>query len=203
MRVIDFTPQWYLETLAERRGSRFRLTGLLIALAMMIVCSVQATSFSNAAIADLNLLQESFHAQSGLVGRLDQLDKKHAAGAHRLNMLDDVGGGITTADVVRELSHLMPESLTIRKIEFNKALRIEVDLRELAGAFEKLEPPPEVTTFAIAGVSKKGSDIGNLVSQMSRSPVFFDVQLRYERASDVFGSKIVEFVIDCKMPSFE
>ena len=176
---------------------------MLAALGLMVVCGFLAESDSNAAMAELNLLRESYHAQTGLVDRLDQLDRDHAATAHRYDMLADTGGGITMSDVFRELARLMPEALSIRHVDFKKALRIQVDPSELSGVAVEMEPPPLTTTLEISGLSQKGRDIGSLVSQMSRSPLFFDVQLRYERAREVYGTDVVEFVIDCKMPSFE
>lgn len=203
MRVVDFTPQWYLEVRGEQRSSRFRIGGLLVVMVLMVACSMLASSDSKAAMADLDLLRQSFYTQSGLVGCLDRLDKEHADSARQVDMLDDTSGGVTMSEIFKELSQLMPDALSIRRVDYSKALRIQIDPEELSSAVREMEPPPETTTLEISGLSQKGRDIGSLVSKMSRSPFFFDVQLRYERARDVLGEDVVEFVIDCKMPAFE
>ena len=203
MRSVDFTPQWYRDVRHEQRSSRGRVVGLLVVLALMISCSVLGDSDSRAAMADLTVLRQSYHAQSGLVERLDELDREHAASAHQTDLLDDAGGGLTAAQVFRELAQLMPKELSIRRVVFHKALRFDVDPERLVESLKEIDPPPDVTRLEISGFSQKGRDIGSLVSQMSRSPLFFDVQLRYERSNSAYGAEVVEFVVDCKMPIFE
>ena len=203
MRPVDFTPQWYLDVRREHRSSRSRLIGLLIVLGLAISGGVLADSDSKAAMTDLVVLRESYHAQSGLVERLDELDRMHAASAHRADLLEDAGGGVLVAQVFRELAQLMPEELSIRRVVLNKSLRFEVDPASLADAPKDIDPPPLVTRLEISGFAQKGRDIGSLVSAMSRSALFYDVQLRYERSNREFGVEVVEFVVDCKMPVFE
>ncbi len=203
MRPIDFTPKWYVDIRREHRSSKGRALGLMIVLVLIVVCSVLADRDSKAAVADLTVLQQSFHAQTGLVERLDELDQKHTATAHQTDLLEDAGGGVTTAQVFRELAHLMPPELSIRRVVLNKALRFAVDPELLEVSLKDMDPPPVVTRLEITGISKKGRDIGSLVSQMSRSPLFYDVQLRYERSNSAYGADVVEFVVDSKMPVFE
>ncbi len=203
MRPVDFTPSWYLEIRREHRSSRGRVVGLVAMLVLMVVCSVLADRDSKAAVADLTVLQQSYHAQTGLVDRLDTLDKKHAATAHQTDLLEDAGGGVTVGQVFRELAQLMPKDLSVRRVVLNKALRFTIDPEMLAEAFQDMDAPPRVTRLEISGISKRGRDIGSLVSQMSRSPLFYEVQLRYERSNSVYGAEVVEFVIDCKMPVFK
>ena len=180
MRPVDFTPQWYLDVRREHRSSRSRLIGLLIVLGLAISGGVLADSDSKAAMTDLVVLRESYHAQSGLVERLDELDRMHAASAHRADLLEDAGGGVLVAQVFRELAQLMPEELSIRRVVLNKSLRFEVDPASLADAPKDIDPPPLVTRLEISGFAQKGRDIGSLVSEMSRSALFYDVQLIYE-----------------------
>ncbi|GJM26593.1 MAG: hypothetical protein DHS20C16_30080 [Phycisphaerae bacterium] len=203
MRSVDFTPQWYLDVRHEHRSSRSRVIGLLVVLALLITCSVLADSDSRAARADLTVLRQSYHAQAGLVERLDELDRKHSVSAHQSDLLDDAGGGVTVAQIFRELAQLMPEELSIRRVVLNRSLRFELKPEQLAEAPKDIDPPPDLTRLEISGFSQKGRDIGSLVSQMSRSPLFFDVQLRYERSNSEYGVEVVEFVVDCKMPVFE
>ncbi len=203
MRSIDFTPQWYLDVRREYRSSRSRVIGLLVVLGLVISGGVLAASDSKAAMADLTVLRQSYYAQSGLVERLDALDRNHAASAHRADMLDDAAGGVLVAQVFREIAQLMPEALSVRRVVLHKSPRFSVKLDELTEIPKDIDRVPEVTRLEISGFAQKGRDIGSLVSQMSRSALFYDVQLRYERSNREFGVEVVEFVVDCKMPVFE
>ena len=202
MKDVDFTPEWYAKSLAERKGSRNRVAGLAVLAVLVLACSCQSTSQTRAAALALERLQHSYEAQQGMIAQLDALAESNAQHAKDARILADVSGGLAVDSLLVELSHLMPRALSMRAIYLQRAPRIGFAPSEGEEA-EAEEQEPPATTLEITGWAASGTEIGSLVSRLAASELFYDVTLRYERPETVSDRRVVEFLVECRVPEFE
>ena len=202
MKDVDFTPEWYAKSLVERKGSRNRVAGLALLAVLVLAWSCQSTSRTCAAALALERLQHSYEAQRGMIAQLDALAESHAQHAEDARLLADVSGGLTVDNLLVELSHLMPRALSMRAIYLQRSPRIGFPPPEGEEA-EAEEQEPPATTLEITGWAASGTEIGSLVSRLAASELFDDVTLRYERPETVYDRRVVEFLVECRVPEFE
>jgi len=204
MKDVDFTPEWYAKSLAERKGSRNRVAGLAVLAVLVLAWSCQSTSRTSAAALSLERLQHSYEAQRGMIAQLDALVQSNAQHAKDARLLADVSGGLAVDNLLVELSHLMPRALSMRAIYLQRAPRIgfsPIEGEEAEAEAKEQEPP--ATTLEITGWAASGTEIGTLVSRLAASELFYAVTLRYERPEIVFDRRVVEFLVECRVPEFE
>lgn len=200
MREVDFTPEWYANSLIERAGARVHLGGFVAVIALLVVWSVDSTARSRADVRAVSTLESAMGAQDAMIARIDQINREIDAQQRDIDLLNDLRGGVTAANVMTELSHLMPPSMNLRSLLLDRSSRLPLPVDKLAEGMAKL---PERTMLEVTGWAASGEEIGNLVSGMSESPLFTDVSLDYEREETVEQRRVVAFKIECTMPQFE
>lgn len=208
MKEIDFTPQWYQDSLRERGGAGLRVAGLAIIAVGVLFWYVQSSRDANGAQAQLRNLQQAALAQQVLLERMDGEHRQLAAAKLRQAILEDVGGGVTAAELVAEISRLMPATLSFREVVLRKVPRFELSPVQtpapgtLRGTEMETAPDP-VSTLEISGWAASGTNIGSFVSRLSTSPLMSSVHLRYQRPEIVMGRQVVGFMVSCQMPEFQ
>lgn len=208
MREIDFTPISYAQSLKEHKGEGIRLGGLIVIGVLIAVWTYDTASRTEAAAVELGELKQSYEVQQRAAQQLEVMEEASVAKARYAGILADVGGGVRAAEIVAELSHLLPKSSSIRRLRLEKMPRVapapdDEDDRKMsrsASAEEDEEPPTELT---ITGWSPTGAEVGRIVQRLSRSALFEEVALQYQRTVSIEDRSVVEFQVTCVMPEFE
>lgn len=200
MREVDFRPDWYVRSLAERAGARLHVSGFVLVAALLVIWWMDATARSRAATTVIAQLQEAHAAQDGAIARLDALDGELVRQKRDLALLTEVRGGLLTAGMLAELSHLAPPSLSLRSLVLDRAPRIA----QVAGdAVKGRVDLPKRTVLEVTGWAASGEEIANLVRGMAECPLFTEVTLGYERSEIVEARPVVAFKVICHLPEFE
>jgi Tfp pilus assembly protein PilN len=199
---VDFTPTWYIESLAERKGARFRVIGFIAVAALVVAWSYDTASRTRAATDDLRQLQTSYDAQTHLIEQADAFQQEAAVHAEQARLLNELKGGVIAGDILTELTHLMPDDLTLRGISYMRAPRfVQSDGTETPT--EPAGKTQEMSSLELKGWAASGMEIGRFVRRLSDSPLFEDVTLRFERPEVLGPLRVVEFLVVCRMPEFE
>lgn len=205
MREVDFTPQWYLDRAIALHGSRARVGGMMLCGVLILVWYVNQVSVTRAASAGAARLNQCVLAQQKLNVQLDLYDRELSTLKGKEELVEILGGGVLTGQVISEIARLMPETMSLRKIRLERSLRFSpsdcADDQALTMAQEM--SAPKVTTLEIGGVAASGVNIGAYVNALNASGLLRNVNLRYQRAETFADREIVSFEIAALMPQFE
>jgi hypothetical protein len=199
MRELDFAPEWYTQSLLERACARVHVTGFLTVAALLVLWTVDATARSRADQVSVNGLEAALASQGVLIGHLEQLDQEIAKRERDLTLLGDLRGGVKSAAIVAELTHLAPRALSFRTLVLERAPRIALP----PAVDDSGAAPPRATVLVLTGWARSGEEIANLVSRMSESALFRGVTLGYERSEMIAQRSVVAFKVECQLPAFE
>ena len=202
MKTLDFTPQWYRESKSEHTKSRMRSAGMCVAAVLAVVWWVNSVAITRAAQQKLSVLAQSSDAQMAMTQRLNELDLELVELRSRAELLSDAGGGIRAGQILTELTHLMPEQMTLQKVRYQRAPRIKPADVEDTGSIAELDIPT-VSSLELTGWAASGTDTGVLVSRLARSEFFENATLLHETAVTMSGIRMVEFQIRCTVPEFQ
>jgi len=203
MREIDLRPDWYVESLSERRGSGFRLGGLIAMGALIVIWGYDATSRTNAAATELAELAHQVKAQDAAAADIAVYEAEMVARQRYAGLLKQVGGGVGVVEVIAEVTRAMPRAMNIERFQLDKAPRIAAAVEEENGGGEAKDARPALSNVQFYGFAATGGDVGGFVSRLSQSPLFEDVTLRFQRTILQEGEDVVEFYVECSMPLFE
>jgi Tfp pilus assembly protein PilN len=202
MRTIDFIPAWYRDRQAERRGARWRTAGLFAALALAAAWTIDGAARTHAAESAQADLKASADAQSALLARLAQLEAERSEQARRALILDAVSGEIPMHELLAEVSHLLPESLTLQTLRVHRSPHWATQAPP--GAAPAAASIPAVPAMLeLTGWAKSGADVSAFVGRLDSGPLCSDVTLRYELPTVIAGVSMQEFQVQCTMPQFE
>jgi len=200
MREVDFRPDCYVLALAERAGARVHVSGFIVMACLLLVWWADATSRGSAATVAVAQLADAVAVQDPMVAHLGRLNREIEVRRRDHRLLVELSGGLPTSDVLAEIAHLAPPSLSLRTLVLERSPRVvpvgNVDAKVLARL-------PKRTTLELTGWAASGEDIANLVSGMANSPLFTEVSLGYERSETVEDRLVVAFQVVCHMPQFE
>ena len=205
MREVDFTPDWYIQRVRERRGSRGRITGMLVIGGLVAIWYVHSVSLASAAGQEVARLRKCLVVQQSLAGQLDRYDRELADATAKERVVNNLGGGIMASQVIAEVTRLMPATMTLQSVRLHRSARLSPGelTEEQAVVLARDMSVPEVTTLEIAGWAASGINVGEFVSALGESPLFANVKMRYQRAEVHFGREVVAFEIVAMMPQFE
>ena len=113
MKEIDFIPDWYRANRRRRRDLAVRATCLAVLAVAMIAASAGRYAQTAAAREDLAQLQASFESQEDVIHGLSVLELRLAELGANQQLVSDVAGGVPMHGVLAELSHLMPDAVTL------------------------------------------------------------------------------------------
>ncbi len=202
MRNLDFTPEWYIRQVAERASGRVQISGLAVIVLLLLAWVYDATHRARAATAEHARLQTVYDVQDPVVQRMQALEAEqaeHDADAELVRMLR---GGVPAAELIAELSHLMPPTMSLRLLMYDGVTRVP----PTPAAEGQEQPDPatrETAVLALVGMAAAGRDVGNFITELTASPLFSSVTLEYERSETFNERRVVAFRIVCRMPEFE
>ncbi|MCB9865263.1 MAG: PilN domain-containing protein [Phycisphaerales bacterium] len=204
---MDFRPDWYVASLAERAGARLHVSGLIAVACLLVVWWADATARSRADTVAVAKLATALEAQDPMVAQMNRLDQEVSRRQSDLALWHNLDGGLPVAALLAEISHLAPPSLTLRAMVLDRpprmAPQVTVASKAAGKPVEKTPPAPTESVLELTGWAASGQDIANFVSGMSASPLFAEVTLGYERSETVAQRVVVAFKIVCVMPEFE
>lgn len=208
MRNIDFIPAWYRDRQAEVRGARWRTTGLCIALFLTAVWTVDGVRRAHAAELTRAQLQATSDAQGALLAALAALDKERTEQARCARILEAIGGDVPAHEVLAEVSHVVPDSLTLQTVRLHREPHWKIE-QARASAADGNAPAGargesrDDAVLELVGWADAGGDVSALVGALDGGPLCADVTLRYQRPVEVAGRSMLEFQVQCTMPRFE
>ncbi len=201
MKDVDFRPSWYIKILADREGSRFRVSGFVVLGCLLLVASYESVHHTQASMDQLQELHGIYQSQDGLMSELDRLELENRVWTQSAAILTDVGSGVTVSGLLAEISHLMPRQMSLREVTMARPSRVAAIDPNATSDSEK-EQKETMGAFEIAGWAESGTAIGYFVSRLAQSDLFYDVVLRYQRPETVYGKDVVEFRLVCRMLDF-
>ncbi|MCK4659098.1 MAG: PilN domain-containing protein [Phycisphaerae bacterium] len=211
MKEIDFIPDWYIAQ-CRRKHSRITQVTFLAILAMTMVL-VSAGRHVQVVSARENLAE----LQAGLASReeavevltvLDELETRLDELHAKQLLLIDVAGGAPLHAVLAELSHLMPDAMVLKEVRVKQKPRLT---QPASGEENAVEDSGQTSRSCddwdgkveIAGWAGSGKAVGNLMTNMTRSPLFHEVALRYSKPVVVDSHEAWEFKVTSRLPQFE
>lgn len=205
MRDVDFTPDWYLESLQERQGSRLRVVGMVAIGVLIVVWYVHSVNLIRSARAEAAQLTQSLVVQQTLAAQLDQFDREHAEAKKKQQMVDNLGGGLATGQVIAEITRMMPATMSLQSVRLRKSARLssdEIDEDRATVLMQELSIP-KVTSLEVSGWAANGINVGGFVSALGESPMISDVTMRFQRTETHLGREVTAFEVVALMPQFE
>jgi len=205
MKEIDFIPDWYCASCRRKRDLMVRGTLLgIFALALLIV---SAGRYAQAAVARENVarLQTSFDSQAQMIQTLTELELRLDELRAKRQLLADVAGGAPVHGMVAELSHLMPQAMALTQLHIARERRVPDSGPRESKASEDAKVAHEDGDgeLMVMGWAASDVNVGSLMTNIARSPVFGDPELRYSKPMVVNGRAAREFRLTSPLPQFE
>ncbi len=205
MREIDFIPDWYCASRRRKRDLMIRGTLLgIFALALLIV---SAGRYAQTAIARENLaqLQVGFESQAEMIQTLTELELRLDELRAKRRLLSDGAGGAPLHGVVAELSHLMPKAMVLTQLHIVRQRRVPDSdpLESEASADAKPAHEDGDGKLLVMGWAASDVNVGSLMTNIARSPVFGDPKLCYSKPVVVNDREAREFRLTSRLPQFE
>jgi hypothetical protein len=231
VKELDFLPEWYRT--GRRRQSHMRKQYIALALTFlaMISFNVTATHRASRAAAALARQEDQRVKAEGVVYEFNRTTKELNALKVKAGRIDRIDSKVDVAAVLAELSHLIGETVVLRKVElagepYGRAPR-EGEARRAA---VRIAARPEnggkesgfgYTRFRItlAGVAAHPSDVADLVCRLDQSSYFRQVSPSFSRGAklppggettpgDKAGKSpemldVTEFELSCYLANYE
>ena len=198
MKTLNFLPDWYREQLQRRARARRRTTWLVLVVAAAGCWSGLQQVRIVRAEGRLAALRAQHQLQTPMVDQavwlrktLLELDSEHTLYA-------DLCGGAKLHQIFAELADRLPASVVLEGLEIDRGPRLQP-----AGEPETKSNEPTPPNTLIRGYAVRAADVGRLVNELTKSPVFEDVVLKYAQPTEVDGHALRGFEIQGQVPQFE
>ena len=209
MRAVNFLPENIKAQRARKRRlarQGYMLGACAVGLALLgylRMCDVRA---ARAEASDLDNYTAEVNRQLDL---LVGLQKQQADLMVKKRIDDHLGSRISVLDVLAELEHLMPESMTLRNLTLDRTevrtpatpVRWQSGVSSAvitpSGARDKTEHVIKRVRLVITGLAPSDVDVANFIGQLSASPVFEDVRMGYARTVEFRGKNARQFEATC------
>ena len=213
MKEIDFIPQWYRDRQKQRVGYHTQYVVIIGIFAAIVLWSFATCYSVSKAKAQINRIQASLAENADLADEC----KQFTTGLNRLRdkdqILDKLDHKTSIANVIAELSFLVPDNVILSKIDIglepftegvvsaNKShVRLLRRSADAAGAM-----PAQDCRFKVvlAGIAAGVEDVAGLISRLEDSSYFCQVVPGFSRAAKVKGFMVTEFEISCYLANYE
>jgi len=209
MRVVDFLP----ENIKAQRARKRRLArqGYLLAACaagLALLGYLRMCDIGTARAEASNLDEYTAEVNRQLV-LLAELQKEQADLMVKKRVDDHLGSRINVLDVLAELEHLMPESMSLRQLTLDRAeVRTPAKpARRHSGAMpavisasggkDKTDHVVKRVRLVITGLAPSDVDVANFIGQLSASPIFEDVRMGYARTAKFRARNARQFEATC------
>lgn len=202
MDNVDFLPERICESRARRR--RIVRHGHLLAVcaAGLLILGYARQGQIRTAHAEVEMLGIRAAGAQEQLALLDELERQQAELMIIRRIQSDLGSRVGALDVLAELERIIPESIALKNLSMEtmevhlpvKALASRRPARFDAGNAKKTLKRVRLT---ITGLSPSDVDIANFIGQLSASPLFEDVNMRYARNVECRQRQAREFQASC------
>jgi len=212
MKEIDFIPQWYRDRQKQRVGYHTQYVVIICIFAAIVLWSFATCYSVSKAKAQINRIQASLAENADLAAECNQLTTILNRLREKAQILDKLNHQTSIANVIGELSFLVPENIIISKIDIglerftegvvsaNKShVRLLRRNADAAGAM-----PAADTRFkvVIAGIAAGVEDVAGLISRLEDSSYCCQVVPGFSRAAKVKDFMVTEFEISCYLANY-
>jgi len=212
MKEIDFIPQWYRDRQKQRVGYHTQYVVIIGIFAAIVLWSFGTCYFVSKAKAQINRIQASLAANADLAAQCNQLMTAMSRLRDKAGILDKLDHKTSIANVIGELSFLVPDNVILSKVDIglerftegvvsaNKShVRLLRRGADAAGAM-----PAEDSRFKVvlAGIAAGVEDVAALISALEDSSYFCQVVPGFSRAAKVKDFIVTEFEISCYLSNY-
>jgi Tfp pilus assembly protein PilN len=201
MYLIDFLPE-HVRQKRRRRARLIRQVNLLVVCAagLAVLGAVRQRSVRHADAGLIELRQANARAARQLQQRMD-LEREWASLLQKRQIDRRLGSSLTVRDVLAELSHRLPESMSLTELKV-RAVQAGGSRRR-SGASGSLRraggtgQPGRRLRLEVAGLSPTSEAIANFLGRLGSSPLFEDVNLEFTQDTLFRGKDAREFRATC------
>jgi hypothetical protein len=202
MKELDFLPEWYKDDCRRKVHVRRQYVALVVIFLMMMTFNVTAVHRASRAAAEGRRLENQrvgaeavVHEFDGLTQRLNELKTK-------ASLVEQMDSRIDVAAIVAELSHLIDDSVVLRKLEIRaEPFDRGADKGQTKGAVVRMADKPSGSSkqrplgrarfrIVLTGVAARPADVPDLVCRLDASAYFQRVHpLFYGNARTQTGAR--------------
>jgi hypothetical protein len=187
VKELDFLPEWYKDNRRRHVHVRRQYAALAAVFFVMMVFNVTATHRAGKAAANVSGLENQRVCAEAVVHEFDVLTKKLNELKTRANLVEQMDSRVEMAALLAELSHLVGDSIVLRKVEILAEPFGRTDEKEqtkssavrLAGKTTNSEKEaplgPVKFRIALTGVAAYPADVADLVCKLDGSRYFQQV----------------------------
>jgi len=224
MKEIDFLPEWYKSKKRRQVSCRTQYASLgVIFLILMIWNSLTAFSVSRSVSEMVRLASTQIELEER-VREFSRIEKEMARLQQKADVLKAFDSRIDIGSVLAELSFLIDEKITLRKLDLNAEKFKDVkggSRRNLSpraasrksGKDSALDSVSGDVQFniMISGIAPNSRDVAQMIIDLEDSPYFWQVypsysrnkQIRRRSQSSVENRYITEFEVGCYLANYQ
>ena len=201
MKELDFLPDWYKRDRRHQSNVRRQCVALGIIFLVMMTFNLTATHRANRVAADLSRMEDRRILAETITYEFNETTKALNTLKARANLIEQLDSRIEVSAVLAEVSHLIDDTVVLRKVEllaepFPKADEKEQKRSVAPRAAGKKESSGETlpaghTRFLmpLSGIAASPADAVNLVRRLEESSYFRRVQPSYSNAKLPIAAK--------------
>jgi hypothetical protein len=213
MKEIDFIPQWYKDRQKKRVGYRTQYVVIIVIFAAIVLWSFGTCYSVSKAKAQIKRIEASLAASADLADEGNKLTTVLNRLRDKVKILDKLYHKTSIANVIAELSFLVPDNVILSKIDIglerfdagaasSNASRVRLLRR---GADAAAAMPAEDSRFKVvlAGIAAGVEDVAALISALEGSSYFCQVVPGFSRSSKkVKDFTVTEFEVSCYLANY-
>jgi len=212
MKEIDFIPQWYRDRQKQQVGYHTQYVVIIGIFAAIVLWSFVTCYSVSKAKARIKRIQASLAANADLTAECNQLTTVLNRLRDKARILDKLNHKTSIANVIAELSFLVPDNVILRKVDIGLE-RFEAGvvsantshvrlLRRRADAAGAMPAQDSRFKVVLAGIAAGVEDVAALISQLEDSSYFCQVVPGFSRAAKVKDFIVTEFEISCYLANY-
>jgi len=184
VKELDFLPEWYKDDRRRQMHVRRQYVALAVIFLLMMLFNGTAIHRAGRAAAEGARLENQRVGAEAVVREFDALTKQLNDLRGRAGLIDQIDSRIEVATVLAELSHVIGDSVVLRKVEIQaEPFSRPQDQRQAKGSVVRLSDRPANADkemplgrvkfrIVLAGVAVHPADVANLVCQLDASTYF-------------------------------
>ena len=196
MKEIDFLPEWYREGRRRQLHVRKQYAALVLVFLGMMAFNLTAIQRAGNAAAALAVLEDERMRAEAVVHEFDAVTAELGKFKAKSDLMEQTDPKIDVAAMLAEMSHLINESVVLRRVEFvaepfSRWKRKEEIKHSTARPAAK--PKSEAAAICadvvfrvvLAGVATGPGHVGDLVCRLDESPYFRRVYPSFSRNTTI------------------
>jgi len=209
MKVLDFTPKWYRESLTRKRSRKNRI---VLSCTLAGVCVIVG-SLNHIRLGQLRyeakILDATFHSQTPALAAIDDMQSKLSLQKRKSVLCANLAGGVKAYQILAELSRMLPSSMVLTRFRLVQSDRLSITKPSNQGV-----PVPArrggrlMVSEADSGMSLEGfsivdTDVGRLVAALNRCSICRQVKLESSKEAMKKGRRVTQFLVTCRIEKFQ